>query len=337
MEAGAATNAAGSGMVGPPSLVSYFMLSSLLLDVALLALGGVFLYFGAEWLIRGASGLAAGFGVRPLVIGLTVVAYGTSMPELVVSSIAAVEGKGAIALGNVIGSNVANIGLILGITALIAPPRVEGGLMRRELPVLFLTTASLPVLLFDGMISRGEGALLLAGAILYTVILFRGAAGAGAQTSDGAKPQSRGWQSLIAIGGLVCLVAGGKVLVTGATGLARTAGLSERIIGLTIVAIGTSLPELATSLLAATRGHSSIAVGNVVGSNIFNVLFILGAAALIQPIAVPFPSVRTDILVLAVATTAVVVFLRSARSLTRLEGALMAGGYACFLAVLPIL
>lgn len=311
----------------------------MLFDATFIAIGGVLLYFGAEWLIRGASGLAAGFGIRPLVIGLTVVAYGTSMPELVVSSVATVDGQGAIALGNVVGSNIANIGLILGITALISPPRVEGGLMRRELPVLFLTTAALPVALFDGVVGRGEGALLLGGAFLYTMMLFRGArpTEAAPVTTPAGKPDRRGWQSLVTIGGLVVLVIGGKVLVTGATGVARGAGISERIIGLTIVAIGTSLPELAASLMAALRGHSSLAVGNVIGSNIFNILFILGTASLLRPISVPILDVRTDLFVLALATTGAVLFLRTARSLTRIEGAVMVGGYASFLAVLPVL
>ena len=319
----------------------------MIVDVLQLVAGCALLYFGAEWLIAGAAGLARTLGIRPLVIGLTVVAYGTSMPELVVSSVAALEERGGIAFGNVVGSNIANIGLILGITALISPPRVEGGLMRRELPVLLLTTAALPALLVDDLITRAEGALLLGGALLFTIWVLRGAkpgevssaaiAESDADAAGAPSVAGRGKQTAVALGGLALLIAGGKIFVNGATGAATALGISERIIGLTIVAVGTSLPELAASVIAAVRGHSSIAVGNVVGSNIFNVLFILGGSSVLRPLAVPLDGFRSDIFVLAIATCVAIVLLRTSRSLTRVEGAVLVGCYAAFLAVLPAL
>lgn len=314
------------------------------LDVGWLVIGCVLLYFGAEWLIKGAAGLAAGFGIKPLVIGLTVVAYGTSMPEFVVSSVSALEGKGAIALGNVVGSNIANIGLILGITALISPPRVDAGLLRRELPMLGMTTLALPLVLADGVISRVEAGLLLFAAFAFTGWVLRiakpgeaeSAATAEADAEIAGAPAVRGRarEAGVALVGLVLLVLGGKVFVTGATGIATAFGISERVIGLTIVAIGTSLPELAASVIAALRGHSSIAVGNVVGSNIFNVLLIVGGAGLIRPIQVSLESVRLDMVILTAATLLAIVLLRTARSVSRIEGGVLVAGYAGFLVLL---
>lgn len=314
------------------------------LDVGALLLGCVFLYFGAEWLIKGAAGLAAGFGIKPLVIGLTVVAYGTSMPELVVSSVSALGGKGAIALGNVVGSNIANIGLILGITALISPPKVEGGLLRRELLVLGMTALALPLVLADGVVSRVEAGLLLFAAFAFTGWVLRVAkpgeaesavtAEVNAEIAGAPAVQGRAREAGVALIGLVLLVLGGKTFVTGATGIATALGVSDRIIGLTIVAVGTSLPELAASVIAALRGHSEIAVGNVIGSNIFNVLLIVGGAGLLRPLHVSAESVQLDMVVLAAATLLAIVLLRTARSVNRIEGGVLVAGYAGFLVLL---
>lgn len=316
------------------------------MDLGALLLGGVLLYFGAEWLVKGAAGLAGSFGVKPLVIGLTVVAYGTSMPELVVSAAAALEGRGAIAIGNVVGSNIANIGLILGVTALISPPAVDGALIRRELPALLATTALLPLLLLDGVVSRVEAALLLLGALAFTLVTLRTKPSKGVETAATAEadaeaagaPKSQGRLALAGLGllGLAFLVGGGKAFVDGAVGLALAVGMSERVVGLTIVAIGTSLPELAASLVAALRGHSSIAIGNVIGSNIFNVLFILGGAGSIRPIEMALSSVALDLVALAIATLMALLFMRSSRVITRLEGGFLAGSYGAFLALLAV-
>lgn len=313
----------------------------LALDALRLLLGGVLLYFGAEWLVKGAAGLAAAFRVKPLVIGMTVVAYGTSAPELTVSVAASLEGKSEIALANAIGSNIANLGLILGLTALISPPRVEAGLIRREIPVLVLS-ALLPVgLLYDGVIDRIDAFVLLTGALMFTVWMLRAAKGPSTQTAASAAadaeqagaPGGKGklWMALVAAIGLALLVGGGKVFVDGAVGVAIHAGMSERVVGLTIVAIGTSLPELAASLVAALRKQSAIAVGNVVGSNIFNVLLILGGAGMVRPIEASLRALRLDLGMLVGMTLLGAAAIRSERDISRIEGAALMTGYMAFL------
>jgi cation:H+ antiporter len=317
----------------------------MLVNITYLLLGGAALYFGAEWLVRGAAGLARSFGIRPMIVGLTVVAYGTSAPELVVSCSAALEGKSALALGNVVGSNVANLGLILGVTALISPPRVEQGLIYRELPVLLLTVLAVPLLLWDGMISRVEATALVVASLAFTAFLIRSSRGKRdpsvadpdeAGELGGLSPRSRAGLAGLAVVGLVILLVGGKLFVDGAVALALALGMSERVVGLTVVAIGTSLPEMAASLVAALRGHSAIAVGNVIGSNVFNVLLILGAAGLVSPIEGSLGDLRLDLLTLAGLTALAVVFLRTERVLTRAEGGLLAAVYTAFLVLLVV-
>ncbi len=318
----------------------------MLMALMMLLGGGVLLYFGAEWLVGGSSGLAARLGVPQLLIGLTVVAYGTSAPEIVVGAKAALAGSGALALGNVIGSNIANLGLILGLTALVKPPQADGALRVRELPVLALTTAVLPLLLWDGVVSRVEGALLLLVAVGYTAWMvvdarrslreLRADAKEMAAAADAAgAPKVRGplRLSLTALAGLTFLVVGGNLFVDGASGLARQLGLSERLIGLTIVAVGTSLPELATSLIAAFRGASDLAVGNVVGSNIFNVLLCLGVAAVLAPVSMPLVDARVDLIALGLLTATGLVAMRTARTISRVEGGVLLAGYVVFLGV----
>jgi cation:H+ antiporter len=305
--------------------------------MGLLALGTVLLYYGAEWLIRGAAGLARAFGISPLVVGLTVVSYGTSAPELIVSVLATAEGKGAIAIGNVTGSNIANIGLILGATALIAPPRVAGSLIRREVPVMLIATVAFLLVLANGLIGRIEGFCLLAGALLFTYATLRWSKRSQPEHHDRelAKdvPDTRGklMLGLLALLGLGTLVGGGKLFVSGAVGIALLIGMSEHVVGLTVVAIGTSLPELAASLVAALRGHSEIAVGNVVGSNIFNLLLILGTASLVRPIAFPLSAMSLDASVLVAMTLLCTLAMRRGRQIGRWEGALFLSGYVAFL------
>lgn len=317
------------------------------MDVMMLLGGGVLLYFGAEWLVGGASGLARTLGVPQLLIGLTVVAYGTSAPEIVVGVKASLAGSGAIALGNVVGSNIANLGLILGLTTLLKPARVDEALSRREVPVLVLSTLSVPFVLFDGVVSRVEGGALVLVAIAYSGWMVRSArrsmkqdlarAGEMHTAADLAGAPASGGRlrmGLTAVVGLAFLVIGGSLFVDGAVGLATSFGISQRIIGLTIVAVGTSLPELATSLIAAFRGHSDIAVGNVVGSNIFNALLCLGAAALISPVQAPFASVQVDLIVLVVLTLFGAVSMRRSRVVSRFEGGLLVAAYVAFLIAL---
>lgn len=308
--------------------------------------GLLLLYIGAEWLVKGAAGMGRSFGVRPLVVGLTVVAYGTAAPELVVSGVAAFEGRSAIALANVIGSNISNIGLVLGLSAVIAPMQVEGGLISKELPVLIGTTMLIPVLLVTGGVTRPEAAVLLLGAAGFTFLTARvsprelGATPAllEADAEAAGAPPGRGRLRLllIATAGLGILLAGGQVFVQGAVTAARALGLSDRIIGLTIVAIGTSVPELAASIVAAMRGHSAIAIGNVIGSNIFNVVFVLAGAALVSPITASLTVFAIDVAVLSVFAIAAAVMTRRKRIISRLEGLALLAAYAAYLLSLTL-
>lgn len=309
----------------------------MLMTAAIMLIGLTLLVVGADWFVKGAAGLADAFGVAPIVVGLTVVAYGTSMPELVVSSVAALDGRSAIALGNVIGSNIANIGLILAVTALVSPPTVEGSLLKRELPVLVASALFVPVVLWDGVISRPEGLLLLLGAVAFTWATVRFAATVGvgdpvlADTLEQAESQtphgSKLRLSLFAVAGLAMLLMGGKWFVDAAVDVAASLGVSERVIGLTVVAVGTSLPELAASLVAALRGHSAMAVGNVIGSNIFNVLFVLGTTSIVFPIAGEVQSMKQDLVLMLAFTLVAVLFMRGSRQISRVEGALLLIGY----------
>lgn len=307
-------------------------------------LGLFLLYIGAEWLVKGAAGLARAFGIAPLVVGLTVVAYGTSAPELVVSTVAAIEGRGAIAVANVIGSNIANLALILGLTALISPPQVDPTLIRREVPVLVLTAFVGPQLLWNDQIGRLEAVGLVLGAIAFTWWTVATAKKVSpdselreevrAEVAEEAGTGSRLKLAGFALFGLAVLVGGGKVFVDGAVGLALALGMSERVVGLTIVAVGTSLPELATSVIAALRGHSAIAIGNVVGSNIFNMLLILGLAGVIRPFEVSFTELRVDAYVMIGVSLLAAVLLRTARRINRVEGGLLLLTYGVYLAFL---
>jgi cation:H+ antiporter len=321
-----------------------------MLDTVQVVVGLALLYFGAEWLVGGASRLAASFGVRPLLVGLTVVAYGTSAPELVVGIGAATGGQGGLALGNVIGSNIANLGLILAAAALISPPLIDPSLRRRELPALVLATALIPLTLIDGTVQHWDAAGLLLLGTGYTAWMVRGARAEGRASSDademaraadqaglGTVP-NRGRLRLggVVLLGLVVLIGGGHLLVEGAVGLARTLGLSDRLIGLTIVAIGTSLPELATSVIAAVRGHSDIAVGNVVGSNIFNVVLILGASGLAGSVGAPLSTLVLDMVVLCLLTGFAAIVVATRQRVSRLEGVLLLLGYVAFLVALVV-
>jgi len=319
----------------------------LALDVGQLAIGLAVLYFGAEWLVGGAAGLARSFGIRQLVIGLTVVAYGTSSPELVVGISAGLRDQGAIALGNVIGSNIANLGLILAISALIRAPRVDRQIVVREVPVLLVATGLVPLVLLDGHISTVEACALLVLAVGYTAWMIvtsaRGSAvqaeevAADAANASGFAPShSRRRLALLTLAGLGGLIGGGHLLVNGAVGVAKVAGLSDQVIGLTIVAIGTSLPELATSAIAAIRGHGDIAVGNVVGSNIFNVLLILGVSGLAGSIQAPLGSVGVELVALAAMTLIATVAMATRRTVGRLEATVMLLGYVAFLSALAL-
>lgn len=309
--------------------------------------GGLLLYFGAQWLVAGSSALALALRIPQLIVGLTVVAFGTSTPEVIVSVQAALDGHPAVAIGNVVGSNIANIGLILGIAALIAPARVDGALRSRELPVLLASTVLVVGMLVDGAISGIDGAVLLVCGILYTAWMIRAARAAAEMerakadtvverdVADAAgAPQARGAarSALIALFGLGVLLVGGSLFVDGAVAAAHALGMSERLVGMTVVAVGTSLPELVTSVVAARRGHSDLAIGNVVGSNIFNVFLCLGASALVGDVGVELREVAVDLGALGVMTVVAAVLIRTDRTISRREGAVALALYAVFLA-----
>jgi cation:H+ antiporter len=310
--------------------------------------GGLLLYFGAEWFVGGATALALALRVPQLLVGLTIVAYGTSAPEIIVGVQAAASGHGDVALGNVVGSNITNIGLILGCAALIRPARVDGALRQRELPVLVVSTAVIPLLLLDGSVRRWEAGGLLLVAVGYTAWMIRAARSAAAvatakldaktarEAADAAgapKPVGTPRAAATAAVGLAVLLVGGNLFVGGAVSVAHALGMSDRLVGLTIVAVGTSLPELVTSVIAAHRGHADLAVGNVVGSNIFNTFLCLGAAGLAGSVGAPLQTLVFDLAALVLMTGLAAVFIRSERSISRFEGGLSLALYGVFTAL----
>ena len=262
-----------------------------LLMIAILIVGGlVLLFFGADWLVKGAVTMALHLGLSPLIVGLTVVALGTSLPEALVSVQAAIDNQGGIALGNVIGSNILNIALILGISALIQPLKVDSHLVKADVPLLVGASFLLIVLLEDFHISRMEGALLLLCIVFYVsgnIMTVKRTSPAEDEIEGMEIPEDPSKNLLRDIGflilGLIALAFGSNFLVSGAVDLARIWGLSEALIGLTIVSIGTGTPELATALMAAYRKTADIAIGNAVGSNLFNIMFVVGLAGLVAP------------------------------------------------------
>ncbi len=309
--------------------------------------GALLLYFGAEWFVGAASALAQTLRVPPLVIGLTVVAYGTSAPEVIVGVQAARSGHGAVALGNVVGSNIANLGLILGVCALVRPARVHGAMRARELPAMGITALAVPAVLLDGRVSAVEGVALLLGAAAYTTwmvvtarrSMLREAARGAEVTADAVEaagaptPRSAWSTALVAVAGLATLLVGGHLFVRSAVLLAQRLGVSERVVGLTVVAVGTSLPELVTGVIASRRGHGDIVVGNVVGSNIFNVLLCLGASALAGAVRADLQAARFDLGALLLLTALGSAAMRRERTISRAEGGAAVALYALYLAL----
>ncbi|MFO7705172.1 MAG: calcium/sodium antiporter [Halopseudomonas sp.] len=302
-----------------------------MLVIVLFVLGLVLLVAGAEVLVKGASRLAAGFRISPLVIGLTVVAFGTSAPELAVSTGAALGGQGDIALGNVLGSNIFNVLFILGLSALIAPLVVSRQLIRLDVPIMIGASLLVILLALDGNLGRFDGILLFVLIVAYTLFLIISSRRANTPTDAAdlgvpdAQHSGSTWVNLLFVaGGLVMLVLGARWLVNGAVVMATSLGVSERVVALTIVAAGTSLPEVATSVIASIRGQRDIAVGNVVGSNIFNLLAVLGVASFLAPtgIAVSEAVLRFDMLVMFVVALACLPIFISGLRINRWEGLL---------------
>ena len=298
--------------------------------------GLVLLYYGAEALVRGSSSLALRLGLSPLVVGLTVVAFGTSTPELMVSLKAALAGQADISVGNVVGSNICNIGLILGICALVTPIATTSQIVRIDIPIMLAITAITIFLLADGTIGLPEGIFLttlLVAYIVFSIGLARRqpADSIGTEFGEEVKISKRGLaiDLLMVAGGLVLLVFGARFLVDGAVIIARTFGWTEALIGLTVVAVGTSLPELATSLVAAIKKEADIAVGNIVGSNIFNLLGILGITAIVHPLAATGIG-RIDYAVMAAFALVLWPMAYHQKRITRVEGAILLAGYVAY-------
>ena len=316
------------------------------LTMVLFVLGIVILVAGAEVLVRGASRLAAALGISPLVIGLTVVAFGTSSPELAVSVQSAFSGETSLAVGNVVGSNIFNVLFILGLAAAVTPLVVAQQLVRLDVPLVIAASFALLLLAQDGALGRVDGVLLFAGVVAYTVFLVRqsrretAAVRAEYEQEFGEKAAgAASWlrDAALIVGGLVMLVLGSRWLVGGAVEIATALGVSELVIGLTIVAAGTSLPEVATSVLASMRGERDIAVGNVVGSNLFNLLAVLGLSSLVAPggIAVDPAALRFDIpVMIAVAVACLPIFARQV--ISRPTGIFFLAYYVAYAAYLVL-
>jgi cation:H+ antiporter len=300
------------------------------LDYIYVAAGLLCLFLGGEALVRGSVGIAQRLAISPLLIGLTVVGFGTSMPELLVSIEAAWRGVPDIAVGNIVGSNIANIALIMGITALVWPIRVSGATLRRDTGVMVLAAVALVPVFMTGQIGRLAAGVLLAGLIGYLVWAYlRPGDMAQDDTLSAEKPKAI-ISVLWVIAGFVALLFGARFLVEGAVSIARDAGLSEAFIGLTIVAVGTSLPELATSVVAAFRRQSEIAIGNVIGSNIFNVFGILGVTAVIQPIPVASRFISFDLPVMIALSLVITALLLTRPVIGRVMGIMFLIGYAAY-------
>lgn len=300
----------------------------------LLAAGLALLVLGGDVLVRGAVALAARLGVSPLLVGLTVVGFGTSTPELVTSIDAALSGAPGIAVGNVIGSNIANVLLILGVGAVIFPIAVSPAAFRRDGAAVVLASLAATAVLLIGTISRPAGLLLFAGLAVYIFVAYRLERAADGPVEETAPPAPAGalWRpALLTLVGIAITIAGARMLVSSATTLALAWGVSEAVIGLTIVAVGTSLPELVTGIVAALRRQGDIAFGNVVGSNIYNLLGILGLTALVQPVAVPPEIASFDIWVMLAVTAAFALAAVTGWRISRREGALMLAAYAGYL------
>jgi cation:H+ antiporter len=322
------------------------------LHIILAIVGFGLLYFGAEWLVKGSSSLARSLGITPIVIGLTVVAFGTSTPELVVSVISAVKSKSMIAVGNVVGSNICNIALVLGTAALFNPIQSHSTVVHRDIPIMVAVTVYLLLLSLDSRLGRIEGISLVAGVILYTYLNYywarkaRAAGNAARATALSGEVaeigyiSSRSKQLLMTFAGIAGVICGAELVVDAAVTIMTALGVSEKFIGLTIVAFGTSLPELATSVVAAIRKEMDISIGNLVGSNVFNLLSVLGLAALVRPIPISggfFQSgLWIDYLVMTFISALPFVMMRRTFTLSRRDGGILLACYGIYLTYLIV-
>ena len=318
-------------------------------NIGLMAAGLAILVFGADWLVKGSSRLALAFGISPLVVGLTIVAFGTSAPEMAVSITGAYNGASDMAVANVVGSNLFNTLFILGASALVAPLIVHQQLVRMDVPIMIGVSVLLLVLAADGGLNLWDSSLLAGLILAYTVFLIvesrrEKSAAVKAQYAEGVEDATGGEKGtlpmdlLLIVVGLVGLVFGSRLLVTGAIDFARILGVSEAVIGLTIVAAGTSLPELATSVVAAFKGERDIAIGNVVGSNIFNICSVLGFSGLVSAgaLTVNEQMVRVDIPLMIATALICLPFFRTGYQVTRANGAVFLGCYVMYVVFLVL-
>ena len=287
-------------------------------SLTLLILSLVALYIGAGWLVQGSSALALKAKISPLVVGLTIVAFGTSAPELVVSLNATLSGQGDIAIGNIVGSNIFNIGVILGVSATICPLQVKKQLLRIDIPVMLAATVLFTILFWNGTLGRTEGLFFLTGIIIYTIFSLFYSRKHGTEGSS-QELEEQPVDTLAIVGGLVVLVFASRLLVDNAVSIAKELGVSEAVIGLTIVAAGTSMPELATSIVAAYKRKTDIAIGNIVGSNLFNILTIAGSCSLIHPIEAKNVN-YIDLLVMLGISVLLLPLVKSGQKISRTEG-----------------
>ena len=304
----------------------------MIISLLLLAVGFVFLVKGADWFVGGASSIAARLGIPQLVIGLTIVAMGTSAPEAAVSITAALKGSADITIGNVVGSNIMNVLVILGLAASLTTISVATSTIFREIPFMTAVTGLLLILGLDGTVTLMDGVILWGAFLVYLGYLFRMARNGEADVEEISADRPIWKSALWTVVGLVFIITGSNVAVEAATDIARALGLSERLIGLTIVALGTSLPELFTSVSAAKRGNADIAIGNIVGSNIFNILFVVGTSALVTPI--PFATAfRTDAMIAIVTSVLLFVCCLHRSRLSRKSGFTLLASYATYFAM----
>ena len=315
---------------------------NLLLANVLLLLGGFgALYFGAEWLVRGSARVASTMGVSPVVVGLTIVSLGTSAPELVVCIVANLDGRGGLLTGNILGSNLANIGLILGTTAMIRPLSVPTRVISRDVPIMILVSLFFLPLVMDQELKQGEGAILLVLLAVYVAFTFRtpaedmqeilGEVGDLAEKKDGADAEAglvRNFGLIVA--GAAGLGIGGHAIVAGAQYLASAMGIAGDVMGFTVVAVGTSLPELVTAIVAAARRQADIAVGNIVGSNIFNLTAVAGATAAMRGFEIESQALQTELIAVVVLSVLIWPVVASAKTVRRAEGLLLILAYLGF-------
>ena len=312
------------------------MLEGVTLYVLFLVGGVLALYAGAELLVAGAGRLALGLGLRAATVGVTVIALATTAPELFVAVLGALEVSGDIGLGTIVGSNIANVGLVLGIAALIRPLEISGRVLRRHVPFMLLAALLLPILGLDGTIGRLEGVVFLGVLFVFTgyLLYYANVDPAPELEKEGARRGVSATDVALVVGGLDALVIGSRWLVTGGRGLLSAMGFSDLFIGLTVLALGTSLPELAASVVGAIRGETGFSVGNVVGSNIYNILAVLGIVAVIVPISVSASTLRFEFPAMIAFTLGLTAMMLHGEVVSRVDGAILVVGYVGFVYLL---